>query len=185
MPPRRFRLVAVEMRPRPLVVPGISVASGTNTGPACTAPASRAEGTVINPKWSAAHTTAYSSQLLPCKHDRRIALLGPHTYPNLSRGSLFHIASIWLRPDDARVAVQHLVGVKNCHFRPGRLWGLPRPPGHWVLGFFLQGVKRPEHEGDLSPPTSAEIKKTTISLHGVVLHQFSSRDSFASCATYL
>jgi hypothetical protein len=37
-----------------------------------------------------------------------------------------------------------------------------QPPIQWVPEALSQGIKRPEHEADHSPPTSAEIKKTWI-----------------------
>jgi hypothetical protein len=52
--------------------------------------------------------------------------------------------------------------VKNVLFstssRPAL--GHTQPPFQWVPGAFSQGVKRPGREGDHSPVTSAEGKKT-------------------------
>jgi hypothetical protein len=39
--------------------------------------------------------------------------------------------------------------------------GPTKPPTQWVPGL-SQGVKRPGHEADHSPPTSAEVKKMWI-----------------------
>jgi hypothetical protein len=40
--------------------------------------------------------------------------------------------------------------------------GPTQPPIQWVPGAISAGVKRPGHEVDHSPPTSAEVKKTWI-----------------------
>jgi hypothetical protein len=42
--------------------------------------------------------------------------------------------------------------------------GPSQPPIQWVLGVLSLGVKRPAREADHSPPTSAEVKKTWISI---------------------
>jgi hypothetical protein len=54
--------------------------------------------------------------------------------------------------------------------------GPTQPPIQWVLGALSLGVKRPGHEADHSPPSSAEFKEwvelylhSPICLHGVVL----------------
>jgi hypothetical protein len=54
--------------------------------------------------------------------------------------------------------------------------GPTQPPIQWVPGALSLGVKRPGHEADLSPPSSAEVKEcvelylhSPIRLHGVVL----------------
>jgi hypothetical protein len=58
--------------------------------------------------------------------------------------------------------------------RPGL--GSIQPPIQWVPEALSQGVKRPVHGADDSPPASAEVKKTCIStstpirLYGVVLN---------------
>jgi hypothetical protein len=38
--------------------------------------------------------------------------------------------------------------------------GPTQPPIQWVSGALSSGVKRPGHESDHSPPTSAEVKNT-------------------------
>jgi hypothetical protein len=38
--------------------------------------------------------------------------------------------------------------------------GSTQPPIRWVLGALSPAVKRPGHEADHSPPTSAGVKKT-------------------------
>jgi hypothetical protein len=50
-----------------------------------------------------------------------------------------------------------------------------QPPIQWVAGAFSLGIKRPDHEADHSPPSSAEVKEcvelyhhSPIRLHGVV-----------------
>jgi hypothetical protein len=60
--------------------------------------------------------------------------------------------------------------------RPDRLWGPTKPPIQWVLGALSLVVKRPGHEADHSPPSSAEVKEcvelyldSPTRLHGVVL----------------
>jgi hypothetical protein len=40
--------------------------------------------------------------------------------------------------------------------------GLTQPPIQWVQGTLSLAVKRPGLEGDLSPPTNAEFKETSI-----------------------
>jgi hypothetical protein len=51
-----------------------------------------------------------------------------------------------------------------------------QPPIQWVQGALSLGIKRPGHEADHSPPSSAEVKEcmelylhSPIRLHGVVL----------------
>jgi len=53
---------------------------------------------------------------------------------------------------------------------------LSQPPIQWVPGALSLGVKRPVHDDDHSPPSSAEVKEcvelylhSTIRLLGVVL----------------
>jgi hypothetical protein len=62
------------------------------------------------------------------------------------------------------VGVRVPVGSKNFQFstssRPAP--GPTQPPIHCVPGVLSLGVKRPGSEADLSPPTSAEVKKTWI-----------------------
>jgi hypothetical protein len=41
-------------------------------------------------------------------------------------------------------------------FRP--TLGSTQPPIQWVLGALSLGIKLPEHEGDCSPPSAAEVK---------------------------
>jgi len=48
------------------------------------------------------------------------------------------------------------------------------PPIQWVLGALSLGLKRPGHEADNSPPSSAEVKNVLylhllIHFHGMVL----------------
>jgi hypothetical protein len=50
-------------------------------------------------------------------------------------------------------------------------------PVQWVLGALTRGVKRPGHQSNHSPPTSAEVKNACshistplIRLHGAVLN---------------
>jgi hypothetical protein len=45
--------------------------------------------------------------------------------------------------------------------RPDRLWGLPSLLSNGYLAL-SPWVKRPKREGDHSPPTSAEVKKTWV-----------------------
>jgi len=47
--------------------------------------------------------------------------------------------------------------------------GPTQPPIQWILETISPGVKRPESEGDHSPPSSAEVNNAPIRLHGVVL----------------
>jgi hypothetical protein len=61
--------------------------------------------------------------------------------------------------------------------RPYRLWGPPNLLSNGYRWLFSSGVKRPGREADLSPPTSAKVKKiwildihSPIRLHGVVLN---------------
>jgi hypothetical protein len=62
--------------------------------------------------------------------------------------------------DDRGVGVQVPIGSRifSSPSRPDRLWG----PIQRVPGALSPGVKRPGHEADHSPPTSAEVKKMWI-----------------------
>jgi hypothetical protein len=46
--------------------------------------------------------------------------------------------------------------------RPDWLLGLTQPHIQWTPGALFLGVKRPGHEGDHSPPSSAEVNGGTI-----------------------
>jgi hypothetical protein len=61
--------------------------------------------------------------------------------------------------DGRRVSVRVPLGsaIFSSPRRPDRLWG---PPSLFSNGY--RGLKRPEHEADHSPPTSAEGKNTWI-----------------------
>jgi hypothetical protein len=64
-------------------------------------------------------------------------------------------------------------GVKNVLFSTSSRSdpGLTRPPFQWIPGAFTPGVKRPAHEADHSPPTSAEVKKNVdLHIHFHILH---------------
>jgi hypothetical protein len=80
----------------------------------------------------------------------------------VSRYSAVGIAtSYWL--DDRGVGVLVPVGVKNFYLstssRPAL--GSTQPPIQLVPGAFSPGIKRPGREADHSPPTNAEVKKTS------------------------
>jgi hypothetical protein len=76
-----------------------------------------------------------------------------------SRDSSVGIATgYWL--DDRGIRVRVLV--KNFLFAASRLALEPTQPIQWVSGVLSQGAKRSGREGDNSPPTSAEVKKTWI-----------------------
>jgi hypothetical protein len=54
--------------------------------------------------------------------------------------------------------------------------GPTQHPMRWVPGALSLGIKRPEHEAEYAPPSSAEVKEcvelhlhSPIRLHGVVL----------------
>jgi hypothetical protein len=87
--------------------------------------------------------------------------------------------SDWLRTGRPRGRILRLGGGKNFDFhvssRPAL--GPTQPPIEWVSGALSPGTKQPGREADNSPPTSAEVKKTWISirllpicLHAVVLN---------------
>jgi hypothetical protein len=83
--------------------------------------------------------------------------------------------SDWLRAGRLRDRSSSPNGGKNVHLsmssRPA-LWPT-QPPIQWVPEAHSSGVKRPGHEADHSPPTSAEVKKMWVSpirLHGAVLN---------------
>jgi hypothetical protein len=68
--------------------------------------------------------------------------------------------------------------VKNFLFSTSSITALgsTQPPIQCVPGALSPGIKRPGHEADHSPPTSAEVKKNVnlyihspIRLHGLVL----------------
>jgi hypothetical protein len=93
------------------------------------------------------------------------------------RGSAVGIAAdYWL--DHLGVGVRVPVGSRILtSFRPDRLWGLPDLISSGYRGALSQRVKRQGRGADLSPPISAEVKKTwiyistsPIRLHGVVLN---------------
>jgi hypothetical protein len=54
-----------------------------------------------------------------------------------------------------------------------------QPPIQWVLGVVSSGIKRPAHEADCSPPSSAEVKN--VGAAPPIRHTFSchgARDNF-------
>jgi hypothetical protein len=63
--------------------------------------------------------------------------------------------------DDRRVGVRVPVGSRifSLPRRPDRLWGAPSLLSNGYCRVFRPGVKRPGHEADHSPPTTAEVKK--------------------------
>jgi hypothetical protein len=85
------------------------------------------------------------------------------TRPNKSRDSSVGIATVY-GLDDRVVGVPSPDTVKNFLFfgasRPAL--GSTQPPIQWVPRALSPGVKRPGHEAEHSPPTSAEVKKTWI-----------------------
>jgi hypothetical protein len=68
--------------------------------------------------------------------------------------------------------------VAGLEFAHGFLMGCEptQPPGHWILGALLPGLKMQGHEADHSPPSSTKIKNggaippLPIHLHGIVLN---------------
>jgi hypothetical protein len=64
--------------------------------------------------------------------------------------------------DDQGVSVRIPVGSNMFSVACRPALGPNQPPNQWVLGALSPGVKRPGHEADHSPPTSAEVKKTWI-----------------------
>jgi hypothetical protein len=72
------------------------------------------------------------------------------------------ILSDWLRAGRPTGRNLGASGGKNFHSfissRPAL--GPTQPPIQWVPGALSPGVKRPEHEADHSPQTSAEVKET-------------------------
>jgi hypothetical protein len=82
-----------------------------------------------------------------------------------SRGSAVGIATGYGLYDWV-VGVRVSVGSRifSSPRRPDRLWGPPSLLIQRVLGALPPGLKRPEHDADQSPPTSAEVRKTYTSL---------------------
>jgi hypothetical protein len=91
-------------------------------------------------------------------------------------------SSVGMLPDygldgrGSRVRFPAGVGNFSLHHRVQNGLGPTQPSIQWVQGAFSLGVKRPGHEADHSPPSSAEVKNAwnytstpPIRLYGVVL----------------
>jgi hypothetical protein len=61
--------------------------------------------------------------------------------------------------DDEGDEVRVPIGSKNVSKSSRPALGSTQPPTQWVPGALSPGVKRPEHEAEHSPPTSAKVKK--------------------------
>jgi hypothetical protein len=53
---------------------------------------------------------------------------------------------------------RQVLGIFLFNIMSRRVLGPTKPPIQWVPGALSLGVKRPEREGDHSPPSSAEVK---------------------------
>jgi hypothetical protein len=92
-----------------------------------------------------------------------IPYLQNHTQIDESRDSSVGIATgYWLNYQGVgyRVPVRQEFSLSPCS--PDRLWGLPNPLSNVNGRTLFPGVKQPVREAVLSPPTSAEVKKTWV-----------------------
>jgi hypothetical protein len=94
--------------------------------------------------------------------------------------------------DDREVGVQVPVGSRifSPPSRPDRLWGPPSLLSNGYPEDLSPVVKRQGREADHSPPTSAEVKKTSIHplptrLHGIVLNSLSTGATFQTSVSKL
>jgi hypothetical protein len=99
-------------------------------------------------------------------------LVNPMISLHLSPDCLSHMSVLW-RSHDSSVSVETRLQARWLALIPGRgndwIFSLhhtafilalrpTQPPIQWIAGDFTLGVKRPGHEADLSPPSSAKVK---------------------------
>jgi hypothetical protein len=91
---------------------------------------------------------------------------------NISRDNSVNVATGWT------AGVRFSSGLRDCFYSTASrlVMGLTQPPIQWVQRALSPVLKRPGHETDHSPPSSAKVKNDgaipslPISLHGMVLN---------------